>query len=180
VTREDAETLRSLGPKVLPEMVRLYQAGDTAQRARIANLLYQLSWKSPEAANVLLRDVQTPDPGLRVAVQYALGRVSSDPRVVDALLRNMTLDPNPYFRDKAACALTYDQIHLSEAEKVRIYEGFIRALSNEDPQIRRIAVLGLRIYTGQFKGFHPDAPPAKRQQAIAQWNRWLAEYKANL
>src|SRR6185436_94185 len=75
VARNDAEALRSVGPKALPEMVRLYKAGDTAQKTRIANLFYQLSWKSPDAMDALLRDVRTPDPGLRIAVQYALGRV---------------------------------------------------------------------------------------------------------
>jgi hypothetical protein len=131
VAHEDAEGLRSLGPKtVLPEMVRLYTGGDTGQRTRIANLLYRLAWKSPEAASALMRDVRTADVGLRIAVQYALGRVSDQPAVVDALLRNMTDDPNPVLRDKAACALAYDQIHLSEAEKVRIYEGLIKALAS--------------------------------------------------
>ena len=45
-------------------------------------------------------------------MQWALGRVSDDPAVVDVLLENMRNDPNPLFRDKAACALAYDQIHL--------------------------------------------------------------------
>ena len=180
VAREDADALRGLGAPALPEMVRLYQAGDTAQRTRIAHLFYQLSWKSPDAVSVLLRDVETEDPDLRVAVQYALGRISDDPRVVDALLQNMMHDENPYFRDKAACALTYDQIHLSEAEKVRIYEGLIEALSSEEPQVRSIAIMSLRIHTGQTKGFLPIAPPEHRQKSIAQWKSWLAEYKENL
>lgn len=180
VAREDAAALREMGPSAIPEMIRLYQAGDVAQRTRIAGLFYQLSWKSPEAANVLMRDVRTQDPGLRVSVQYALGRVSGDPKVVDALLQNMMRDPNPLFRDKAACALTYDQVHLSDAEKVRVYEGLIQALASEEPQVRSIAIQSLHIYTGQAKGFHPIAPPEKRQQSIAQWKRWLAEYKENL
>jgi HEAT repeat protein len=180
VARDDVEALRGLGAKALPEMVRLYQAGDTAERTRIANLFYQLSWKSPDAVNVLIRDVRTQDPGLRIAVQYALGRVSDDPRVVDALLQNMMYDANPYFRDKAACALAYDQVHLSEAEKVRLYEGLIQALASEEQQIQGIAILALRIHTGQTKGFHPIASSEKRQQSIVRWKQWLAEYKENL
>lgn len=180
VEQDDAAGLRAVGPAAIPEMVRLYQAGDTAQRTRIANLLYQLSWKSNEAANALVRDVRTQDPELRIAVQYALGRVSGDPNVVEILLQNMMRDPNPLFRDKAACALTYDQVHLSEAEKVRIYEGMIDALASEEPQVRSIAIQSLHIYTGQTKGFHPIAPPEKRQQSIARWKEWLAEYKASL
>ena len=46
-------------------------------------------------------------------MQWALGRVSDDPDVVDVLLENMQNDPCPLFRDKAACALAYDQIHLA-------------------------------------------------------------------
>lgn len=180
VEREDAGGLREIGPSVLPEMARLYQAGDPAQRTRIANLFYQLSWKSPEAAQVMINDVRTQDQGLRLAVQWALGRVSSHPAVVEILLQNMTLDPNPLFRDKAACALAYDQVHLSEAEKVRIYEGLIRALASEEPQVRAIAIQALHTHTGQTKGFHPIAPPEKRQESIGQWQRWLAEYKENL
>jgi len=180
VASNDAEALRGLGPKALPEMVRLYKAGDTAQRTRIANLFYQLSWKSPEAVDILIPDVRTQDPELRIAVQYALGRVSDDPRVVEALLRNMTQDPNPLFRDKAACALAYDQVHLSEAEKVRLYEGLIEALASEELQIRAIAIQALHIHTGQAKGFLPNAPLEMRQKSIEQWKRWLAEYKENL
>lgn len=180
VEREDASALREIGPSVVPEMVRLYKTGDTAQRTRIANLFYQLSWKSPEAAQVMVNDVRTQDQGLRLAVQWALGRVSSHPAVVEILLQNMTLDPNPLFRDKAACALAYDQIHLSEAEKVRIYEGLIRALESEEPQVRAIAIQALHVHTGQTKGFHPIALPEQRSQSIEQWERWLAEYKENL
>lgn len=180
VSRDDVIALRAIGPTAMTEMVRLYQAGDTAERTRIANLFYQLSWKSPAAVDVLMRDVHTPDPGLRVAVQYALGRVGDDPAVVEALLQNMMHDPNPHFRDKAACALTYDQVHLSEAEKVQVYEGLIEALSSEDPQVRSIAIMSLRIQTGQAKGYLPIAPPEQRQQSIARWKKWLAEYKENL
>lgn len=180
VAREDVPGLRGIGPRAAAEMVRLYQAGDIAQRTRIANLFYQLSWKSPEAVPVLLRDVRTQDRGLRVAVQYALGRVSDNPSVVDALLQNMMHDTNPFFRDKAACALAYDQVHLSEAEKVRMYEGLIEALSSDEPQVRAIAIQALSIHTGQDKGFLPGVSPERRRQSIAQWKKWLAEYKENL
>jgi len=63
VARDDATGLRALGPTAMAEMVRLYEAGDTAERTRIANLFYQLSWKSPAAVAVLMRDVHTQDPG---------------------------------------------------------------------------------------------------------------------
>ncbi len=180
VARDDAEALRALGPAAMTEMVRLYRAGDTAGRTRIAGLFYQLSWKSPEAVDVLMLDVHAQDPGLRIAVQYALGRVGDDPAIVEALLQNMMNDPNPLFRDKAACALTYDQVHLSEAEKARIYEGLIQALSSEEPQVRAIAIQALHIQTGQTKGFLTIASPEQRQQSIARWKKWLAEYKENL
>lgn len=180
VAREDVAGLREIGPTAAAELVRLYRAGDTAQRTRIANLFYQLSWKSPEAVAVLMPDVRTQDRGLRIAVQYALGRVSDNPAVVDALLQNMMHDPNPFFRDKAACALAYDQVHLTEAEKVRVYAGLIEALSSEEPQVRAIAIQALSIHTGQNKGFIPSAAPERRRQSIAAWKKWLAEYKENL
>jgi HEAT repeat protein len=106
-----------LGPGTMPELVRLYDsASEDAERARLANAFYQLGWNSEDARRALMRDVHTSDQELRISVQYALGRVSNDPAVVDALLENMQDDVNPPFRDKAACALAYDQIHLTEAQ----------------------------------------------------------------
>ena len=49
---------------------------------------------------------------------------------MDVLLDNMRNDANPLFRDKAACALAYDQIHLTEKQKVRLYEGLINSLND--------------------------------------------------
>ena len=172
--------LRALGRDVLPVMVRLYETSDIAQRARIAQSFYALGWKSAEAKRALIKDVHTPNPDLRLQVQWALGRVSSDSDVVDTLLNNMQNDLNPLFRDKAACALASDQIHLSEKQKVRLYAGLIQALTDSKPDVRRIAMLALQIQTGQTKGFNPDAPLADRETKIRDWKQWLEEYKSNL
>ena len=172
--------LKALGRDVLPVMVRLYETSDIAQRARIAQSFYALGWKSAEAKRALIKDVHTPNPDLRLQVQWALGRVSSDSDVVDTLLNNMQNDSNPLFRDKAACALASDQIHLSEKQKVRLYSGLIQALSDSKPDVRRIAMLALQIQTGQTKGFNPDAPLADRETKIRDWKQWLEEYKSNL
>jgi hypothetical protein len=180
VARDDEAGLRAIGPQVMPEILRLYEAGDAAQRARIANLFYRLSWKSPQAARVLLRDAHTNDPWLRVAVQYALGRLSNDPAVLDTLIDTMQHDENPHFRDKAACALAYDQIHLTESQKVKLYEGLIEGLASEERQVRGISIQALRVLTGQTKGYVPGMPPERRRKAIETWTRWLAEYKENL
>lgn len=180
VERDDEAGLRQLGRQAIPEMLRLYEAGNTEQRARIASLFYRLAWKSPEAARVLLRDAHTSDSWLRVAVQYALGRLSNDPKILDTLLDTMQHDENPHFRDKAACALAYDQIHLTEAQKVKLYEGLIAGLASEERQVRGIAIQALRVLTGQTKGYVPGMPPERRRKAIETWTRWLAEYKENL
>jgi HEAT repeat protein len=172
--------LKALGRDVLPVLARLYEASDLAQRTRIAQAFYALGWKSAEAKRALLRDVHTPNPQLRLQVQWALGRVSSDNDVVDVLLNNMQHDANPLFRDKAACALASDQIHLSELQKVRLYAGLIQALGDSKRDVRRIAMLALQIQTGQTKGFNPDAPVTERDSKIREWKQWLEEYKSNL
>ncbi len=154
--------LKSLGREVLPVMARLYESSDTAQRARVAEAFYSLGWKSAEAKRVLMKDVHTPDPQLRLQVQWALGRVSSDGDVVEVLLNNMQHDGNPLFRDKAACALASDQIHLTERQKVALFAGLIQALGDSKPDVRRIAMLALQIQTGQTKGFNPDAPHCRK------------------
>ena len=170
--------IQRLGPGSMPELVQLYESADgDPERARVANAFYQLGWKSEDARRALMRDVRAPDQELRISVQYALGRVSNDPSVVDALLENMQDDANPLFRDKAACALAYDQIHLSEAQKVRLFTGLIRALDDAKPQVRAIAIQALEIHTGQRKGFAPDADHSARTAAVARWQEWLRRYE---
>lgn len=176
----DTKQIQAMGPGVLPSLARLYSTSSDQDKAAIAAVFYQLGWKSPEAKRVLMADVHTQDQTLRLRVQWALGRVSDDPDVVDVLLDNMQRDPLPLFRDKAACALAYDQIHLSPAQKVRLFEGLIGALDSETPQVRQIALQALQILTGQTKGYSPGAAAEARRGAVQEWKRWLAEYRANL
>jgi HEAT repeat protein len=176
----DWKQIQPMGPAVLPELARLYQASSEKDRATIAYVFYNLAWKSPEAKRVLMADVHTQDRTLRVQVQWALGRVSDDADVVDVLLENMQNDPQPLFRDKAACALAYDQIHLAPAQKARLFEGLVHALDDDKPQVRQIALQALQILTGQTKGFQPMADPESRRRAVEEWKRWLVEYRANL
>jgi HEAT repeat protein len=180
VAERNIEAIRRLGPSVLPVLVQLYELADVAQRVYIAQTFYDLGWKSPDAKRVLMQDVHTQEKDLRLQVQWALGRVSNDADVVDVLLDNMQHDANPLFRDKAACALASDQIHLSEEQKVRLYDGLIRALGDDKAQVRDIAIKALKIQTGQTKDFTPDAPLQDRIQKISTWHRWLDEYKSNL
>jgi HEAT repeat protein len=173
--------IRELGPATMPALVALYDsASEDADRVRVANAFYQLGWKSEDARRALMRDLHTSDQDLRISVQYALGRVSNDPAVVDALLENMQDDANPLFRDKAACALAYDQIHMTEAQKVRLFAGLIHALGDAKPQVRAIAIQALEIHTGQRKGFAPDADASARAAAVAQWQEWLRRYEDNV
>ena len=174
------DRLRALGPGVMPALASIYSESSEDDRIAIAQTFYGLGWKSPEAKAALLRDIGTQNQSLRLNVQWALGRVSDDKDVVDRLATIMQNDPNPLFRDKAACALAYDQIHLTETEKVRVYEKLIAALGDEKPQVRHIAILALSIHTGQTKGFQPNASVPEREKAIAAWKKWVAEYAANL
>ena len=175
----DWKQIQAMGPSVLPALARLYASSAEKEKATIANVFYQLGWKSPEAKRALMADVHTQDQSLRLQVQWALGRVSDDPDVVDVLLENMQHDPLPLFRDKAACALAYDQIHLSPAQRVRLFEGLIQSLDSENPQVRQIALLALQILTGQTKGFLPGGDPETRRRAVGEWKLWLAQYRAN-
>jgi HEAT repeat protein len=179
--REGLKKAHAQGQDVMAPMVRAYEASqDTNQRAWIAELWYGLGVESKDAKRVLMKDVHTLDQHLRLQVQWALGRVSSDDEVVDKLLDNMMHDKNPLFRDKAACALAYDQIHLKPSQKVKLYAGLIQGLSSEEQQVRQIAIQALSIQTGQNKGFNPTGSPAERQAVIETWRKWLEEFKANL
>lgn len=178
VSQGNVSALKQLGMGVLPIMVDLYRSASEADRANIAAAFYGLGWKSPEAKRALAPDVHTNNQALRIQVQYALGRVSGDADVVDVLLDNMQNDANPLFRDKAACALAYDQIHLTEKEKVRLYDGLIQALNDSKLDVRSIAALALSIQTGQTKGFNANGTPSQRDASIRDWRKWLDEYRS--
>ncbi len=181
VSAHDIGAIKSLGQPVLPKLVALYEAStDEGLKARVAQTLYELSWKSPEAKRALMKDVHTANPDLRLQVQWALGRVSNDQDVVETLLANMRTDSNPLFRDKAACALANDQVHLSEPQKVRLYEALIDALRDDKVDVRSIALQALSIHTGQTKGFNPNGSLPEREQKIRVWKRWLEEYTSGL
>jgi HEAT repeat protein len=178
--REAYQELKPYGAATIEPLLTLYQAGNVETRRRVANALYSLSIESDQARKVLMQDVHTPDQQLRLAVQWALGRVSNDADVVRTLLDNMQHDPNPLFRDKAACALAYDQVHLTEFQRLLLFEGLVHALEDDKEDVRHIALLALQIHTGQTKGFQPQASLSVRQLGVQQWQAWVAEYRANL
>lgn len=180
VEANDAAGLRTLGADAIPSMAWLYGLSDEPERVRIANLFKEMGFKSEVAEQALMRDVHTGNPDLRLAVQYALGRVSDAPEVVDTLLDTLQNDGNPLFRDKAACALAYDQVHLNEAQKVRVYEGLIQALSSPTAQVRAVSIQALSILTGQTKGYHYLLSEERRVRSIEMWQKWLEEYRAKL
>lgn len=180
LAKNNWQGIKANGPAVIPVLVDLYKSSEPKKRATIAWIFYKLGWKSELAKRTLMEDIHTKHKNLRLQVQWALGRVSNGDEVVNSLLDNMQNDSNPLFRDKAACALASDQIHLSGKQKARLYNGLIHALNDSKPQVRRIALQALKIQTGQTKGFLPNAPLAEREKKILVWRQWLKEYRSNL
>lgn len=180
VEANNVEELRTIGPDAIPALLFLYETGDDPLRTRLAQTFHDLAWQSSEVEHALARDLEARNVELRLAVFYALGRVSSDPEVVETLLDILKHDPNPLLRDKAACALAYDQVHLKEPQKVQLYEGLIQALSSSEQQVQALAIQALSILTGETKGFHPAFPPDRQQRSIEMWERWLTGVKAGL
>jgi len=174
------EAIRALGPGVLPALAGLYERSDETRRTTIAWTLYSLGWKSEEAKRALMRDVRSSNASLRLQVQVALGRVSNDPEVVNELLDNAQDEDNPQFRDKAACALANDQIHLTDVQKLRLYERLVDALGDPNLQVRQIALEALRMLTGQTRSFDPAASQEAREPALRDWQRWLEAYRSRL
>jgi HEAT repeat protein len=166
--------IEALGPDALPALARLYEASPyPARRRTIADVFYRLGQKSPDAKRVLLADLGSRDRDLRLAVQWALGRVSADDDVVPRLLEIMRTDSNPIFREKAGCALANDQIHLSPEQRLRLYEGLIAALDDPKPQVRSLAIRVLRIHTGETQGFAANAALPQRVEKVQAWQNWL-------
>jgi hypothetical protein len=174
------QQLRALGPDILPFMAAIYSTAETRRKATIAMTFYNLGWQSEDAHVALMQDIHTDNDALRLQVQWALGRVSGKSEVVDTLLDIMRNDRKPLYRDKAACALASDQIHLSETQKVDLYAGLIDGLSDSKTQVRDISIKALQIHTGQTRGYRATAGEQERNRSIAAWRRWLGEYRENL
>lgn len=180
VEKANPTELKKMGQSVLPVLVKIYSQSDAKTKATIAWVFYELAWKSPEAKTALMTDIHTKDPKLRLQVQWALGRVSDEPDVVANLLNNMQNDDNPLFRDKAACALASDQIHLSDKQKLQLFSGLIKALNDPKEDVRDIAIKALMIQTGQTKDFDARAPASLRESKIQDWKSWLKKYEDSL
>jgi len=178
VEANNLKELQAIGPQAIPALLFLYETGDDQLRLQLAQAFHDLAWQSDEVEHALMGDIHSPSVELRLAVFYALGRVSDDPQVVATLLDILQNDPNPLLRDKAACALAYDQIHLKKPEKVQLYAGLIQALSNPERQVQAVAIQALSILTGETKGFSPVLGADRQQRSIEMWQRWLGELQA--
>ncbi|NJL29356.1 MAG: hypothetical protein HC897_16445 [Thermoanaerobaculia bacterium] len=63
---------------------------------------------------------------------------------------------------------------------MRLYERVVALLDAPKMETRWLAMRILQDWTGQTKGFDPRASGEARNQMIARWQQWLAEYKSNL
>ncbi|HYU32634.1 MAG TPA: HEAT repeat domain-containing protein [Thermoanaerobaculia bacterium] len=178
VEANNLKELQAIGPKAIPALLFLYETGDDQLRLQLAQTFHDLAWQSTEVEHALMGDIRSHSVELRLAVYYALGRVSDNPEVVATLLDILQNDPNPLLRDKAACALAYDQVHLKKPEKVQLYAGLIQALSNPERQVQAVAIQALSILTGETKGFSPVLGADRQQRSIEMWQRWLGELQA--
>lgn len=176
----ETDAIAAYGPDVMPVLIDLYREGDTERRTRLASVFYALGWRSEEAKELLMRDARSLDEDLRINAQYALGRVSDDPAVVDILIENLQTGFNPLVRDKAACGLAYDQVHLGDRQKARMFRKLIELLESPNPETRSLAIRVLHVHTGQLKGFFAAWPEEGRATSVARWRQWIEEYEANL
>jgi hypothetical protein len=175
VTALDTDAVERIGSDAMPVLVRMYREAAPDRRARIAAMFYRLGWKSEEAKGALMEDIHTTDEMLRIRVQWALGRVSNDDDVVDALLDNMRNGFNARVRDKAGCGLAYDQIHLTDRQKASLYRRLIERLEDPSTEQRSLAIRVLKAHTGQTRGFHPLVA---KPEALESWQRWIEEFEA--
>jgi hypothetical protein len=180
ISEDKRDAIEGLGPQVMPLLAEIYRSSEPQERAGIAAIFYQFGWQSEEAKAALLEDIDTTDERLAIRVEYALGRVSNDDAVVEALLDNLETGASPLIRDKAGCGLAYDQIHLTEEQKVNLYFRLIELLPSQNPETRSLAIRVLQVHTGQTKGYLPLLPAPQLNAAIMRWRKWLEEYADNI
>lgn len=175
------DEIESFGYGAIPILTELYsEAESNSEKSRIAWVFWRLGWKSPEIEQAMAADLESNDANLKVWVQWGIAKSTQSSEVINKLVYNLENDPSPFVRDKAACALASDFIHISPSQRLIILKGLVAGLDNEILQVRKSSLQALQIQTGQSKGFVPTAEEAERAQSIAEWNQWLEEYEQSL
>ncbi len=179
--RIPVEDIEHFGYSAIPILTELYrESADTRKKSRIAHVFWRLGWQSTEIEDALMDDLDAKDPYLKVQVQWGIAKSTQSNKVIEKLLHNLENDPSPFVRDKAACALASDFVHISPEQRLNIISGLIGGLSNEIKQVRSSSILALKIHTGQTKGFVAADTLSNRNKSIERWNLWLTEYEQNL
>lgn len=175
------EEIETFGYDAIPFLTELYaEADNNLDKSRIAWVFWRLGWKSTEIEQALLPDLDTSDANFKVWVQWGIAKSTQSDEVINKLLFNLENDPSPFVRDKAACALASDFIHISPTQRITILRGLVDGLSNETQQIRGSSIQALLVQTGQTKNYVATADVSSRAQAIDVWEEWVDEYERNL
>lgn len=173
--------IEHFGYGAIPILVELYSEAQTnLEKSRIAWVFWRLGWKSPEIEHAMAADLESDDANLKVWVQWGIAKSTQSSEVINKLVYNLENDPSPFVRDKAACALASDFIHISPSQRLIILKGLVAGLDNEILQVRKSSLQALQIQTGQSKGFVPNADEQARAESIAEWHKWLEEYEQSL
>lgn len=175
------EDIRNYGQGAIPILTKIYtESSSNQEKRRIASLFWQLGWKSQQIEDALSADLDTNDEYLKIQVQWGIAKSTENSKVIRKLLENLENDSSALVRDKAACALASDFVHISAEQKFLIIEGLINSLDNPIYQVRSSSFTALTMHTGQTKGFNPGGTYESRSKSIEKWNVWLEEYRQSL
>jgi HEAT repeat protein len=148
----------------------LFALGDENHfvRKEAANALGQL--ESEKILEPLIRIFKSEDSFIRKGAVRALGKVNSDEmpecisnRVFD-FIDNALKDENKFVCREAAKALQ----NLSESRRERAFESLIRALDNEDDEVRRLAAESLGLFECE-RTVSPLINALKSEDATVRW-----------
>lgn len=172
--------IRDFGYGAIPILTDLFTEANTdLEKARIAWVFWKLGWKSPEIEQALMPALDSKDVILKINAQWGIAKSAESDEVLEKLLYNLEHDPSAVVRDKAACALASDFIHISGSQRITLLRGLVKGLSNDIEQVRNSSILALKIQTGQTKEFVASADISARANSIEAWNEWLNEYERN-
>jgi hypothetical protein len=175
------QDIKEYGYGAIPILTELYkEAESNREKSKIADVFWRLGWKSPQIEEALMGDLDSTDEGLKINVQWGIAKSTQSSEVINKLLYNLEYDSSALVRDKAACALASDFIHISPEQRIVILRGLIKGLSNDIQQVRNSSILALAIQTGQRKGFVATADADSRTESITVWHEWLDEYERNI
>lgn len=143
------------------------------QGEKLLAVLSRLVFIGEPAVPSLLKALEDEDDLTRSSAAFVLGEISIRHKRINGALRGLTRDPVPTVRYEAGASL----LSLGDIYGAGV---LIEGLRDEDPKNRFKSIKSLKEFLKKDFGYDPKVPPAEREKAVQQWEKWWVEVQEKM